>query len=45
MKRITTHGGPDLSNGELLDPLVCLKIIYEFADCSLGHLFWPMIRH
>ncbi len=35
-KRITTHGGPDLSNGELLDPLVCLKIIYEFAVLLFG---------
>jgi hypothetical protein len=36
IKRIVTVVGPDLSNGKFLDPLVSLKITYEFAALSFG---------
>lgn len=36
IKRVATDVGPDLSSGKILDPLVCLKITYEFAALLFG---------
>jgi hypothetical protein len=35
-KRGPINAAPDFSQGELLDPLVCLKITYEFAALLFG---------
>jgi HNH endonuclease len=36
VKRQSAYGGPNLAKGELLDPLVALKIAYEYSVLLMG---------
>ena len=36
VKRITSAVSQDMSGGRLIDPLVCLKVVYEFAALLFG---------